>query len=101
MLPTEIDQGLTCPACGVEMRIDSGAFAWCEQWNGCAFSGSHHAERIVLIHSLIAAARKPTVPRLELHGGKWTLTLPGDGVPLSQAADIIESAAKAVGEVKP
>lgn len=98
MLPNEIDQGLTCPACGVGMRITE-FYVWCEQWNSCGLAGSHNRDRISLIHSLIAAARKPTVPRLELHDGKWVLNLPGDGVPLNEAADIIESAVGAVREV--
>ena len=99
MLPNEIDQGLTCPACGVRMVETSAQDFFRCATNGCDLIGVHEDAHIVAIHALIAAARKPTVPRLELHGGKWVLTLPGDGVPLSEAADLIESAAKAVSEV--
>jgi hypothetical protein len=63
--------------------------------------GAHPGERITKLLDIIAAARKPTVPRLELHNGKWTLTLPGDGIPLSQAADLVESASKAIRQVTP
>jgi len=100
-LPTEIDQGLTCPACGVDMRgYEGGEYIYCDT-DECALVGSTRISRLRAIHAMIAAARKPTVPRLELHDGKWTLTLPGDGIPLSQAADLVDSAGKAIREVKP
>ena len=101
MLPTEIDQGLCCPACGVEMSgASDGDYTRCVGPE-CLMAGCHKVIHVLTIHSLLAAARKPTVPRLELHDGKWTLTLPGDGIPLSQVADLVESAGKAIREVKP
>ena len=101
-LPNQIDQGLCCPACGVDVRFNEARnYISCVTGEKCALGGWHAVDHFLAIHSLLAAARKPTVPRLELHGGKWTLTLPGDGIPLSQAADLIESAGKAIREVKP